>query len=68
MARLLFFLVVAAVLWLLGSWSLMLTVGIAHLDWWHLVPVMSFQVADTITGVAVLFAVVTGAVGAFVRD
>lgn len=31
--------------WLLGAWWLMLGVGIAHRDWWHLMPTMSFHAA-----------------------
>jgi hypothetical protein len=31
--------------WLFGALALMLTVGIAHRDWWPLVPVMSYHVA-----------------------
>jgi len=27
------------------AWSLMVTAGIAHRDWWHLVPVMGFGTA-----------------------
>jgi hypothetical protein len=28
-----------------SAWSLMITAGIAHRDWWHLMPVMSFSTA-----------------------
>lgn len=31
--------------WLLSSLYLMLGVGIAHLDWWHTMPPMSYQTA-----------------------
>ena len=36
---------------LLGAWVLMILVGIAHHDWWPLLPTMSFKVALLITGV-----------------
>jgi fatty acid desaturase len=31
--------------YLLTAWSLMITAGIAHRDWWPLVPVMGFHTA-----------------------
>jgi hypothetical protein len=35
---------------ILGSaWSLMVAAGIAHRDWWHLVPVMGFSTALALT-------------------
>lgn len=32
-------------LWLLASWYLMLGIGIAHAEWWHTIPTMSFHAA-----------------------
>jgi hypothetical protein len=42
--------------YLLGSaWALMLTVGVAHHDWWPNIPPISYTTALTLT--AILFAV-----------
>lgn len=32
-------------LWLLASWYLMIGIGIAHAEWWHTIPTMSFHAA-----------------------
>jgi hypothetical protein len=47
--------------WLVSAWSLMLMVGIAHLDWWSVIPLMSYGTAVSITAVSVA-AVVLGQV------
>lgn len=50
------------VVWLLSAWWLMLFVGIAHRDWWPLIPTMSYHTALVLSlfstgsiGVAALF-------------
>lgn len=37
--------------YLTTAWSLMITAGIAHRDWWPLVPVMGFGTAFALTAV-----------------
>lgn len=36
-----------------SAWGLMLLVGIAHLDWWPVIPTMSFNTSLTIAAVSV---------------
>lgn len=48
MKSLLILIMAAAIIagsWLLSAWWMMLGTGIAHRDWWHAVPLMSFHVA-----------------------
>lgn len=44
-------LAIAAGGYLTAAWSLMITAGIAHRDWWPLVPVMGFGTAIALTAV-----------------
>jgi len=44
---------------LMSAWSLMLLVGIAHLDWWPVIPTMSYGTAFTLSAVIVGFASVS---------
>jgi hypothetical protein len=32
-----------------GAWSLMIAAGIAHRDWWHVIPTMGFATAAALT-------------------
>jgi uncharacterized membrane protein len=52
----------ALAVWMLSAWWLMLFVGIAHRDWWPLVPTMSYHAALILSlfttvgaGITVLF-------------
>jgi hypothetical protein len=36
---------------LLGAWVLMILVGVAHHDWWSLLPTMSYKVALLISAI-----------------
>ena len=37
--------------WVTSSWTLMITTGIAHHDWWHLMPPMGAGAAFALTAV-----------------
>jgi len=47
-------LITAIVAWLSGAWSLMLTIGIAHAQWWSVIPVIGFRAALAILAPGVL--------------
>lgn len=46
--------------WFVGAWGIMLQVGIAHLHWWPLVPLMGFGTALGLFGPVVLIAIIAG--------
>lgn len=46
--------------WALGAWSMMITVGVAHADWWPLIPLMSFHVALALFGIVILVGIAVG--------
>jgi hypothetical protein len=56
------FIVLATLLagWLLVAWSLMLTVGVAHHDWWHVIPLMSYHTALAISFVGTAIGALVG--------
>lgn len=46
--------------WLIFGWMLMLEIGVAHRDWWHLLPTMSYHAALAISAIGVLFGLMIG--------
>jgi len=44
--------------WLGFGWALMLEIGVAHRDWWPLLPLMSYHVALIFSFIAILFGLV----------
>lgn len=53
--------------WLVSAWSLMLMVGIAHIDWWSVIPVMSYGTAVSIAGVSMVAIVLSQVLKAVVE-
>ena len=53
--------------WLSFAWALMLEVGVAHRDWWPLLPLMSYHVALIFSSIGVLFGLVVGICQALVK-
>lgn len=51
--------------WLCGSWTLMLGVGIAHLHWWHQIPVMGFPTALVLSLLSMAPVLLTFVISAF---
>ena len=66
--RFLFFIVLAIAGWLVSAWGEMLTVGVAHADWWHFVPTMSYHTALAISAVICVFAFGAGVAGEVTRE
>lgn len=64
------YLILAAILvatWLGFAWALMIEVGVAHRDWWPLLPLMSYHVALVFAGIGVLFGLAVGIAQAIVK-
>ncbi len=59
---------VTACAWLTFAWVLMLEVGVAHRDWWPLMPLMSYHVALAFSTIGVMFGVIMGILKAFTGD
>lgn len=53
-------LLILAAAWLGIAWDVMLTVGIAHRDWWHFIPLMGYHTALAVTSPAMAFGVLVG--------
>lgn len=54
--------------WLGFAWVLMLEIGVAHRDWWPLMPLMSYHVALIFAGLGVLLGVIVGVLKSLVGD
>lgn len=60
--------VLIAVIWLATSWANMLFIGIAHRDWWPLMPPVSYHVSLALTGILTLTGVVSGIIRSLVKE
>lgn len=60
-------LAVVVATWLGFAWALMLEVGVAHRDWWPLLPLMSYHAALVFAGLAVLFGLAAGVASSVVK-
>jgi len=50
------------------AWVTMISIGIAHRDWWHLVPTMSYGTAFLLTSILLVAGVVITAVTELIRE
>lgn len=55
-----------ALAWLFSAWVTMIVVGIAHHDWWPLIPTMRYQTALLISSVYIISAVVSALLKAII--
>jgi len=66
--KLLFFLGLAMAGWLVSAWGEMLTIGVAHAQWWHFIPTISFNAALAISAVVCVFAFGVGVAGEVAKE
>jgi hypothetical protein len=59
---------IVAAAWAIGAWALMLEVGVAHRDWWPLLPPMGYGVALTIAAIGVGLGLLIGIAQAVVKE
>lgn len=50
------------------AWFTMISIGIAHGSWWHLVPTISYGIAFLLTSILLVAGVVIGAISELIKE